>query len=831
MDYGEFFLANRQQDAFDESPEGQQLNTERTRVETEEQEVLTKEAQDHYQSSSAASAGPSQDLYDYHTAYSDGVNMNGESLLLPNKNIKPGVEVAGIDISTGEKIRSKYQDKDELILNGVAGLNRSTTDTTNGAPLDDIEHLGSIALGIQNEGGEYEEFRSSVPDTWNDEQAQIAWEGAENVAVRNALEQRLNTNDFDDLEQMEQPHTTEPIPPESLTSNAEWLSSAGLLYAAVEGDDAPDDGELSDWALKEMAYFNWNISYMAMLATRAVGDPQVAKSLYNLMNLYDNVGTNWGVVGRSTQALFTDPATYVGLGGPAAVAKVAGKQAIRAMLMSSAKTAGKVSAAEGGAYMAADTSLRQSVGISAGEENYDPMAVAGLAAMGVGVGFTLGTAGGPVLEKVGDWGKKAYKRLREASWASAGSPYTQIGALRDVAGRLDYADTEARLNSLNARLIEDLGLSPDQLVPGEYVDSVLAVGGNARASTYPGPGKPVQEYDKTTGKPYLAKGLSKVEQKLQAKRNKIDEEYIKTGEYDPYFDVDERYYANPDNYQLEGDSLTDTLAKTEKKRIEKLAMFDTPEARKAINDAFEAGDSSESRDWYAMGQLEDAFIKELGPVEGPKMFKERFADAMAATTGGADPGSNLLMAAYGNYLRSQGKSPPSNAYKMPHPIGGRYVTGNMKMYDKVINQGNPLTTAKHPKRHNFSADFLGHLDRVTIDEQMTKGMTAHMAKQLNAPPNLTYGVFEKIVQEEAAKRGLKGGNMQDVSWAGFKEVDGKPMIQWFNEMVARTAKVVNLSQKEVVKGFIRGDMPMYTTAGAAVGLSSVFSEDAHDQES
>ena len=206
-------------------------------------------------------------------------------------------------------------------------------------------------------------------------------------------------------------------------------------------------------------------------------------------------------------------------------------------------------------------------------------------------------------------------------------------------------------------------------------------------------------------------------------------------------------------------------------------------------------------------------MDELGRKEGAVAYKDRFADAMAATTGGADPTSNLLMATYGNFLKGQGLSPPTNSYSMPHPIGGRYVTGNMGMFDKIMNQGNELTTAGQPKRFNFSANFLGDRTRGTIDEQMTRGMTGG---KHNAPPGDSYGILEGIVADEAGKLGEETANLQDVAGAGYKGVGGKPMMQHINEMIERPVRVTGKSPEDVLKGFIRGDMPMYGLGGAAV---------------
>jgi len=420
---------------------------------------------------------------------------------------------------------------------------------------------------------------------------------------------------------------------------------------------------------------------------------------------------------------------------------------------------------------------------------------------------------------------------------------------------LDNLDTDV-LADLQAEGFDSFRFreqSPNQEFPEGVVAQAVADPSRVRkgspssesplARDYPKPGRPVVQVDKKTGKEFKGKGLSKKELALQKQREAINAEIIKPGIYEEYFPLSERYYADPSYYDLPGNTLTDTLAKTPEKRAEKVALFDTPDARSSLNRAYDEAANDLSRDWYATGQLQDKFIDILGPDEGSKMYKERFADAMAATTGGASPGANLAMAAYGNFLRGKGKSPPTNAYNMPHPIGGRYVSGNMKIYDKLINEGVGLTPGDYPKRHNFSANFLGDVDRATIDEQMTLGMYDGKYK---APPNLTYGVIENVVSDEAAKRGLSPANMQDAAWAGFKgraeaekrgiepgteeytqilQSQGKPMMQWFNEMIERTARVTGKSQDEVLEGFVRANMPMYGAGGLAAGLGAMQSEE------
>lgn len=332
------------------------------------------------------------------------------------------------------------------------------------------------------------------------------------------------------------------------------------------------------------------------------------------------------------------------------------------------------------------------------------------------------------------------------------------------------------------------------------------------AKQYPDLAPPVLAVDKKTGKEFLQKDLS-AEAKAVEKARKAAQKEVDAGNYTPMFPVGERYYADATQYPLPGRTITDAMPKKQATIDKYKAEFDTPEARKRLLAGFDAAKNDPmAKDWYAMGQLEDAYIKELGPDAGRAAFRKDFAEAMAATTGGADPTSNLLMAHYGNFLRNAGQEIPTNAYNMPYPIGGRYASGNMGQYDKMINQGKGISAYDNPKRHNFAGNFMGHRDISTIDEQMSGGFRPGLA----VPPGDSYGIFEGVVADLAKKRGVQPANFQDVAWAGLKGTQGKPMIQHVNEMIERTSRVTGKTPQEVLRGLIRKDMPMYSVA--PVGL-------------
>jgi hypothetical protein len=350
------------------------------------------------------------------------------------------------------------------------------------------------------------------------------------------------------------------------------------------------------------------------------------------------------------------------------------------------------------------------------------------------------------------------------------------------------------------------------------------------AERYPALSPGVPTVDPKTGKAFIQKVLSPEAEAVQIRRLAAQRD-IDAGNYIPYFDSSKRAHVDPTNYPLPGDS-TKVVPKRADTVAKYVAQADTPESRAALEAAYERGSQYPgAENWYAMKQLEDVHIAEFGDEAGRLSFKTKFADPMAATTGGADPTSNLMMTQYGNYQRSQGLPIPAAGHEMPFPIGGRYVTGNMEMYNKY--SGGPGFGNDHPKRMNFAGNFMGHRDRATIDEQMM-GLF-HPGQNIGAPPGDSYGIYEGVVRDLAAKRGIPAQNYQDVAWAGGKTAKDpkfvpRPMIDIVNESIERTHRITGMSKDEIVRrGLVRGEIPLYSV-GAGLGLAGLLgSGDQSDQ--
>jgi hypothetical protein len=339
------------------------------------------------------------------------------------------------------------------------------------------------------------------------------------------------------------------------------------------------------------------------------------------------------------------------------------------------------------------------------------------------------------------------------------------------------------------------------------------------AERYPAMVPPVPAIDKKTGKEFLAKTLSPEAVAVQKARIAAQKE-INAGNYQPYFPIEQRFDVDPSNYPEINPNTSDLIRMKLPKAVAGYeAKARDPQALENLRTGFEHGlkQKDMAENWYYMGQLEAEFIKEYGPEMGRTLFKQRFPDAMAATTGGADPTSNLMMAHFGNYLHNLGEKMPTKAYEYPFPVaGGKYgIQGNMDQYRKMIMEGEGLTP-ENPKRYNFSANFLGK-KTPTIDEQMSGAWDAKMA----SPPTGSYGHYEGALTDLSNSMGYDPRYFQEVGWAGIKDMKtpggfkAQPMIGIVNEAIERTHQITGMPRDEIVRrGLVRAEIPLYGAAGA-----------------
>jgi hypothetical protein len=409
------------------------------------------------------------------------------------------------------------------------------------------------------------------------------------------------------------------------------------------------------------------------------------------------------------------------------------------------------------------------------------------------------------------------------------------------------------------------------------------------AEAYPptGPGTPT--IDPKSGKAYMAK-TNTPDAEAFAEARRIQQLDMDTHGYEPYFDPAKRFHADTSQYPPMLDT-GDYMPKTAAALKTWTERFDVPETRAALQRAYASGQKvQDAEHWYMMGQLEQEYTREFGPEIGRARFRNDFGGAMAATTGGADPTSNLLMGHYANYLRYKGQDFPRvspaeqeqmkafsesqgkpyvdakgrpidktgdiAAYGLPAPIGGQYAAGNLDQYERVfreVAQGKDLGKAledANPKRLDFMQSFMGHPASFTWDKQMTAGATRGLPKEYDAP-DLGYGILERVAREEAVKAGKPAQEFQGVGWAGFKgegeaaePLGGKfqgpkgfgnvkyegPMISHVNDTIERTHRLTGMPKAEIVRrGLVRGEIPLYGLGGAMT-MGALASQDYQPEE-
>lgn len=350
------------------------------------------------------------------------------------------------------------------------------------------------------------------------------------------------------------------------------------------------------------------------------------------------------------------------------------------------------------------------------------------------------------------------------------------------------------------------------------------------ARRYPELGQDYTTFETDTRKDNFGKlyrtRYESAEEKAVGKVRKQAQKEIKEGNWTRYYDPAKRDYVDPANYPMEGNTRWGATPQDPKTYNQYYDLYNTKEGRERLLAAYDEGAQfPDAKDWYAMGQLEADYVKDFGPVEGRKRFRQDFAEGMAATTGGADPTANFLTTQQLNFRRRTGQEPLEWSIDAQSPVGGRYLQGNIDQYNRVINEAEGLDLS-NPKRFDFSGNFMGHLDRATMDEQMTSGLVPGM----NIPKGPSYGVAEDVVHKLAAERGVEPAKFQDVAWAGLKRMKemvkgisaekafkGKPMIDIVNEAIWRTHRVTGLPLEEVARRMRAATIPTYGAAGALVG--------------
>jgi hypothetical protein len=331
----------------------------------------------------------------------------------------------------------------------------------------------------------------------------------------------------------------------------------------------------------------------------------------------------------------------------------------------------------------------------------------------------------------------------------------------------------------------------------------------------------VKPKEKSPGETFVGKQYTPEEMELQKFRQAQMDAMRLDPRWTRYFNTDQRYLADYTQYPAPVDTAGALAKKPETIARHRPGIFSQTNRRR-LQQAAEASTDPSTHNWYHVGQLEKAFMDELGPAAGREQFRRMFSGPMAATTGGADPRSNLISAYYGNYLRTHGLpfAQEGEGWSMPYPVGGGQYgqVGNLEQYRKLLMEPGTGIGLDNPKRANFQQALEGDPQSFTWDEQMTRGVTRRgNDKGIGVPATGTYGLYEQLGRQEAAKAGLIPAEFQARAWHTFKGyLQGKPMIEQVNEMIERTHRITGMDRDEIVRqGLIYGRIPLFGLAALA----------------
>lgn len=383
-----------------ETPEGQELEGMRQRVDDENEQTILDDSDALYKSVGQKGIAPSDKDYDYSGLVRSGgsvtPNEDDGGFNLPNANIRPNTtEVHGYDLATGNKIREVTPDPDGLVAEGVNQLRGSQYNTVTGAPIEDTSALTKIGVGHIRNGGNYEDFKASMPDHFTEEQMAMSYRVADDYIRREDFTKFLEDGSIPAPENA--PVQSWDITDDDLRANDTWMNSARVMYRNLEGEEfGGSEEELYDLSLEMMSQFGWNAGSMAYFTHQVMNGPDdMKRAMYIMMKMYENKDTTGTDVMNNLMSLGTDPFTYMSLGF--------GRVGVKGAQMVASKALGETlekfvflastGAGEGAVFGGLDDFSNQMVEIEAGaKKEYDAWQTAKASAFTAGVGTVAAPA-------------------------------------------------------------------------------------------------------------------------------------------------------------------------------------------------------------------------------------------------------------------------------------------------------------------------------------------------------------------------------------------------------------------------------------------------------
>jgi hypothetical protein len=297
-----------------------------------------------------------------------------------------------------------------------------------------------------------------------------------------------------------------------------------------------------------------------------------------------------------------------------------------------------------------------------------------------------------------------------------------------------------------------------------------------------------------------------------------------------------------------------------------------PGVRDKVKEVVAQGRDMGGANWYNAEPLRAKFVQELGNDAGNQAFRQ-YMDFVAATSPRSNVGTNVRNASYYYSRQMKGEAMPEVGTSNPQPYGHIAQRLHQLNAQRVAGQGwDPLN---NPKPASFVENLVGNQQPATIDThafrlpamlkrdprflvtdyEASKGAPKQNIQRMVQDGLLTmddayktpaywaaqpkeneYRAMENFYKGIGEEMGLTPAQTQASAWVGGGKVTGlasdesKPFIGFFEERVMLTAQKLNMDPQDVLKRFVRGEMPLLGLTGPAAAAALPIAQQMLGQE-
>lgn len=287
-----------------------------------------------------------------------------------------------------------------------------------------------------------------------------------------------------------------------------------------------------------------------------------------------------------------------------------------------------------------------------------------------------------------------------------------------------------------------------------------------------------------------------------------------------------------------------------------LDMINNQNVRDEMLKTVEQGNQMGGSRWYNADPLREKFVEQFGLDRGEEAFR-KYMDFVAATSPRSEVGANVRNASYYYNRAMSGQGMPAVGDRNPQPYGHMAQRLHQMNAERVSGAGwDPLN---NPKPASFVENLVGNQRPVTVDThafrlpaiiardprfletafqvdktapkqniakmiesgEISMDDAANRAAYWQAQPKANeYAAMERYYKSLGQELGLTPAQTQAAAWVGggartgLKSDESKPFLRFVEDRIYKTADERNMDPQDVMRLFVRGEMPLYASGGA-----------------